>query len=93
MCEPLVAHEIIGLEGRLEIVPVNSNRYAHKQVLGPLSYALVLYSQKVRSLQSFEPKKVVVVVQSIVYLLVNRICVLHHYLVCALTYQGCWSPA
>ena len=41
MREPLLAHQIVGLEGGIKITEVNPYRASHEQVLGSLSYLAI----------------------------------------------------
>ena len=58
MCEPLVAHHIVGFEGFLEISLMNTQCAPHDHVLWALS-TLPIDSQQVGLLQSLVSKEVV----------------------------------
>ena len=61
MGEPALRHQIIGLDGRVDVLLVDAHRHAHQHVLGPLHH-LAFEAQQVAPLQGFEAEEVVVVV-------------------------------
>ena len=65
MSEPLLAHQVVGLKGSLEVIHVDANGAPHQQVLGSFGY-LAMSSKEVRSLKSLKAKEVVFKVSGVV---------------------------
>ena len=54
----LLAHQLIGLQGTLKIVFVNTNTHTHEHLLRTLNN-LSVHAEQVRTFKCFEPKVVV----------------------------------
>lgn len=78
MSEPLLAHQIVRLKGRLQIMLVYPNTHSHKHVLRSFGHSFVSSAEQVRLLKSFEAEKVVVKISSVVNPLVDRGGVIHN---------------
>lgn len=74
MCEPLLTHQVVSSEGRLNVVLVNADGAPHEHVLRPLSN-LPVDPQQVRLLQCFVPEEVVRKIAVVVNALVDRVSV------------------
>ena len=58
MCEPTVTHEVVCLNGGVDVFFVNANGHTHEHVLWTLCNAAV-YAQQVAALKGFETKEVI----------------------------------
>ena len=58
MREVLLGHELVGLDRRVDVLPMNTNRDAHDHVLGPFRDVAVA-AHEVGPLESFEAEVVV----------------------------------
>ena len=59
--EPPLAHQVVGLDGGVNVLLVDAHGHAHQHVLGPLHH-LAVEAQQVAALQGLEAEVVVVVV-------------------------------
>ena len=74
MGEPLLAHQVVGLEGCLEVANVDANGAPHEQVLGSLG-DLAIDSQEVGLLEGFESEEVVCEIAGVIDDFVNALIV------------------
>ena len=65
MRKPLLAHQIVSLEGGVEVVEMDADRTSHQQVLGPLD-DLIIHTQEVGLLKRLKAKEVVIEVSRVV---------------------------
>mmetsp|Transcript_81222 Transcript_81222/g.238643 ORF Transcript_81222/g.238643 Transcript_81222/m.238643 type:complete len:210 (-) Transcript_81222:161-790(-) len=72
MCEATAGHEIIGLNGSLDIAGVDAARHAHQHMLRAL-YDLAMYTQEVGLFQGLIPKIIIIKITSVVNCSVDRI--------------------
>ena len=80
MSEPLLRHQVVGLECRLKVFLMDTNGAPHQHVLGSLGNLSVHFEQ-VGSLQSLEAEEVILEVARVGNLLVDSLVVLNHDLV------------
>ena len=89
MREPLLAHEVVGFEGGLQVVKVDADGAPHEHVLWSLC-DLAIDSEKVRSLECLEAKEVVIEVARVIYHLINALKIIADYLVNLFRKEWCW---
>ena len=80
MGEVALAHQIVGVEGFLDVGVVNTDRHPHQHVLWAFSHFTVQFEQ-VGALQGLESEVIVVVVSTVVDVVVEHIGVGHDDLV------------
>ena len=90
MREPLLAHQVVGLESCLEVTHMDANRASHKHVLRSLGN-LPIYTQKVGLLQRFEAEEVVVKVTGVVYHFIYALKVISEDSVYVIGEERSWS--
>ena len=86
MSEPLVTHEVVGLDCSLYVMLVDANTHSHEHVLGPLCN-LPVNLEKIRSLESLEPKVIIVKVSLEIDSALQNTTVLFDYLIDILSYK------
>ena len=74
MREPLLRHQVVGLEGCIEVIKVDANGASHEHVLGSLC-DLPIALKQVGLLKSLEAKEVVIEIAREVKHLVNALVV------------------
>ena len=74
MCEPLLAHQVVGLKSSLQIIEMNANRAPHEHVLGPLGHLTVDFEQ-VGPLKRLKAEEVVLKISRIVNHFINALIV------------------
>jgi hypothetical protein len=89
--EPLLTHEVIGLESCFEVILVNTDRDTHQQVLGSFGNGFVFTAEQVRFFQSLETEEVVIEISGVVDLCVNFISIGHNNRVCFVAEEGSFS--
>ena len=87
MREPLVTHQMIRLNGSLDVMFVDANTHSHEHVLGSLCY-LSVNLEKIRSLESLVPEVIIVKVSLEIDSTLQNFMVLFDYLIDILSYQG-----
>lgn len=65
MSEPSVTHEVVGLDGGIDVGLVNTNGHSHEHVLWSLN-DLTLDLEEVGSFESLETEVVVVVISLVI---------------------------
>ena len=88
MSEPLLRHEVVGLESCLEIVQVDSDGGTHEHVLGTL-HDLALAFEKVGALESFKAEEIVLEVAGIVDDLIDSLVIGLDHLISVFGEEGC----
>ena len=92
MSEPHLRHQVVRLEGALEIEQVDTDGAAHQHVLGAFD-DLAFDLEQVRALEGLEPEEVVVEVAGVVESGVDLVAVLLEHIVDLCGQQGCWVIA
>ena len=59
MREEFFTHQLVGLNGGVDVISVDANCHSHQHVLGPFHYSPI-DSEQVASLKSFEAEIVVI---------------------------------
>lgn len=88
MCEVLLRHQVIGLDGLLDILAMDSHGNSHQQMLRTLRN-LPINAEEVRPLQSLEAEEVVVEVTVVHNGRVELVRMFHYNLVYFLRHHGC----
>ena len=86
--EVALAHQVVGVEGFLDVGVVNAHRHAHQHVLRSLSHLAVEFEQ-VGALEGLESEVVVVVVAVVVDVIVEHLGVRHDDLIHFLRDERC----
>ena len=89
MCEPLLTHEVVGLEGCVQVVQVDANRAAHEHVLGTLG-DLAMNTEQVGSFKSLKTEEIVIKVAGVVDDFVDSLFVVLYDFVCLLRKEWRW---
>lgn len=71
MSEPLLTHQMVGLEGGREVLLMNPDGHSHQHVLRSFNH-LPVHPQKVSLLQSLEAKEIISIVPLMVDFLLNH---------------------
>lgn len=91
MREPLLRHEVVGLEGSFQVGDVDADRASHQHVLGSLGN-LAIHLEQVGLLERLEPEEVVLKVARKVYLSVDSLVVVSDDVVDFRREQRCIAP-
>lgn len=75
MGEHSLTHQVISLEGVLQVVSMDTDRDSHKHLLGTLN-DLVLDLEQVRPLKSLKPEEIIVKVSLVVNFVLNSLSML-----------------
>ena len=87
MCEVFARHQVVCLDGALNVVTVNANRHAHYHVLWALS-DFAIEAEEVRSLEGLESEVLVVEVSVVDNGRVKLGLVLHDTFICGFADHG-----
>lgn len=90
MGKPHLAHQIVGLECRLQIFLVDADRAAHQHMLWPFRNFASNF-EEVGTFQGLEAKEVVIVIPRVVNFGIDLVRIFHDIVVSALAQQGRWS--